>query len=163
VDTLPTKTASPSPKDAQSLLDPQRAGYELLRRLICERAPLDGLPPEGGTIPDDLKNDIEFGSWTYQISVYIEIAKAKFGLAVSEKIRTHLVLLSGFDPHVESQLLRFFEAIRTTDGAIRAGCGSNLFDDDPALKYDAVLAGVILCVSGCPEERQSYLLNSVLS
>jgi hypothetical protein len=158
---IPSNQVTPlSPGNARSLLDPQLAAYELLRRSICARPPFDPLGAEGCAIPDEFKKDIEFGSRAYQISVYLGAVKAKFGLSVCEKIRTHVLLLSAFDASLESRLQRYFEAIRASDAEYNAGRFSDLFED-PALRYYAVLAILFLIVSGCPEERQRGLARSI--
>ena len=151
----------PSPLGDQSFLDPQLAGYELLRRLVCSRAPFDALGPEKSAIPDEFKTDVEFGTWAYQISLYLEAVRIKFGLPVSEKIRTHLLFLSAFDASLKSRLIRFFEAIMTAEEKYADPRYAEFFDD-PAVRYYAVLAIVFLIVSGCPEERQRPLVAPVM-
>ena len=163
MDAPPTKTVSPPPNGAQGVLDPQRVGYELLRRLICRRPPFAGLPSDQSSIPDDLEGEVEFGCLVYQVSVYLDLAKRRFGHVASKRISTHLILLAGFDPELEAGLLRFLEAVRAGDAEFKAGLFSDLFEG-PAqdlMRYYAALAILFLIASGCPERRQKALAASV--
>jgi hypothetical protein len=127
--------------------------------MLCRRPPFDDSQSELPSIPEEYRDDIELGSWVLQVSAYLETAKEKFGLAVSERIRTHLLLLSGFDPDLGFRLLQFFEAKRKTDAEYAAGRFSDVFDD-PLLRYYLALAILFLIIGGCPEERQKGMLGS---
>lgn len=148
---------SPSPENPRWLHDPELAGYDLLRRLICGRPPFDEGEPEKSAIPGEFKSDIEFGTWAYQISLYLEAVKVKIGPAISEQIRTHLLSLSAFDAGLEPRLTRFFDAIRTA-GEKYADTRYGKIFDNPAAEYYATLAIVFLIASGCPEECQRPLV-----
>ena len=112
--------------------DPQLAAYDVLRRLVCRRSPLVGLSSEHNSIPDDLKSEVEFGCLVHQVSVYLDLAQRNSGHVVSERVRTHLLLLAGFDPKLEAGLMRFPESIRAADAEFKAGRFSDLFEGPSA-------------------------------
>lgn len=143
--------------------DPELAAYDILRRLVCKRFPFDELSFEQTLIPDDLRKQIEFGCLVSQVSVYVDAAQRKFGNGVSERIRTHLLLLAGFDPELKAGLQKFLEAIRGADAEFAAGHFSDIFEgaSQDLTRYYATLAIMLLIASGCPEERQRALAGSI--
>jgi len=166
INELPETGAGDDPSSAgpsHSPFDPQLAAYNVLRRLICRKPPFVGLSSEQSSIPDDLKSEVEFGCFVYQIGVYLALAKQRFGHVVSERTRTHLTLLAGFDPELEAGILRFLEVVRAGDAEFKAGRFSELFEGpgEDLTRYYAVLAILFLIASGCAEQRQKVLVGSV--
>lgn len=161
MDIPPNQEYASAPKSSQAPVDPHLAAYELLRRMICNRAPFDPLAPEQSAILDEFKDDIEFGVWAYQISLYLEAVRIKLGPPISERARAHLLLLSAFDEVLEERLTRFLGAVRTAGERYTDRRYADLHED-PAARYYFVLSVVFLIVSGCPEERQRPLIPSVM-
>jgi hypothetical protein len=155
-----TSTQAASTETAERPIDPQLAAYEILRRMICRRPPFNEARPRAGEIPEDLKEEIETATLAYQLSMYLDIAERKFGLTLSEKIRAHVLLLSAFDPGLESQLPRFLQVIRRAevDCALR---GASEPSDDMFAKFCSILAIFTLIECGRPDERQKVLHASV--
>ena len=148
---------------SHSPFDPQLAAYNVLRRLICRRPPFAGLSTERDSIPDDLKSEVEFGCLVYQIAVYLDLIKETLGHVASERVRTHLILLAGFDPELEAGIVRYLDAVRAGDAEFKAGLFSDLFEG-PARdlnRYYAALAILFLIAGGCPEQNQKALAGSV--
>ena len=143
------------------LFDPQLVGYDLLRRLVSERPPFNPVEewhPKAKKIPADFEADVDVAVRAYQLSVFIEMAKDTYGLAISEKIRTHILLLSGFDGKLESRLPTLFEAFRA---------GIAIHDpesprwhpiDDPRAKFHINLAVSVMYPPRWPEKRKAELL-----
>ena len=155
-----TSTQAASTETAQRPIDPQLAAYEILRRITCRRPPFNEARSRAGDIPEDLEEQIETAALAYQLSKYLDIANRKFGLALSEKIRAHVLLLSVFDPGLESQLPRFLQVIMRAeaDCAIRSVSEPS---DDIFARFCSILAIFTLIECGCPEERQRLLHASV--
>lgn len=118
---------------------------------------------EQGLIPDDLKDEVEFAYLAYQVFVYMDLAKQKFGHAVSERIRTYFLLLAGFDPELKAGLLRLLETIRAAGAEFTAGRFSDLFEGPSRdlSRYYATVAILLLIAKGCPEQRQRVLAGSI--
>jgi|SRR5271157_317860 len=145
----------------QHPFDAQLAGYDLLRRLVAERPPFNPVEewhPKAKKIPADFEADVDAAVHAYQLSVFVEIAKGTYGLAISEKIRTHILLLFSFDAKLESRLPTLFEAFR-------AGIAIHDPDsprwhpiDDPRAKFHLDLAVSVMYPPGWPEERKAELL-----
>lgn len=145
----------------QRPFDPQLAGYDLLRRLISGRSPFNPVEewhPEAKKIPAGFEADVDLAVHAYQLSSFIEMAKDRYGVAISEKIRTHVLLLSSFDAQLESRLPGLFEAFR-------AGIAIHDPDspqwhpmDDPRTKFHITLAVSVMYPPSWPEERKPELL-----
>ena len=158
MDWFATHATSPSRPSAQSLLDPELTGYELLRRLISERHPFsDWALDEQGRIPEDLEGDVEFAVQCYQLSVFLSITESKYGPTVSEKIRANLLLLSGFDETTESRLLTLFKAFRAA-GVIYNPKSDPLAINDPEVQFHMTVASAVMHDFDWPEERKLTLL-----
>lgn len=163
MNSAPDQARPPAGKISGRGFDPQLAAYEVLRRLVCGRAPFLGLPPEHSSVPDDLRSEVGFGCLVHQVSVYLDVLQRKFGHIVSERARTHLLLLAGFDPKLEAGLIRFLESIRAADAEFKAGRFSEAFEGPSAdlTRYYSTLAILVLIASGCPELRQRSLTGVV--
>jgi hypothetical protein len=155
-----SSTQAASTETAQRLIDPQLAAYEILRRMICRRPPFNAARPEAGEIPEDVEDVVETAALVYQLSMYLYIVERKFGLMLSEKVRANVLLLSAFDPGLESQIPRFLDLITRAEHAcaLRSGSGQS---DDILVKIYSTLAVFTLIECGCPEERQESLHASV--
>jgi hypothetical protein len=155
-----TSSLAASTGTAQQPIDPQLAAYEILRRTICRRPPFNAARPEAGEIPEDLEEVVETAALVYQLSMYLYIVDRKFGLTLSEKIRANVLLLSAFDPGLESQIPRFLDLITRAEHAcaLRRGAGQS---DDILVKLCSTLAVFTLIECGCSEERQESLHASV--
>ncbi len=146
---------------AQRPFDPQLAAYCLLRRLVSRRPPFNPVEewhPKAMKIPADFETDVDLAVQVYQLFVFVDMAKGICGLAISEKIRTHALLLLSFDPKLESRLHALFEAFR-------AGIAIHEPDstrwhpiDDPWAKFHIDLAVSVMYPPEWPEERKAELL-----
>lgn len=141
----------------QHPFDPQLAAYELLRGLISERPPFGEWRPELTKIPAELQRDVDVAVHAYQLSVFLDMARAAYGLATSEKARMHLLLLSKCDAKLESQLPVLFEAFKAGAAIHNPGSSSRLVND-PQNRFHVTLAVSVMYVSDWPEEQKKYVL-----
>jgi hypothetical protein len=145
----------------QRPFDPELAGYDLLRRLASGRPPFNPVEewhPKAKKIPAGFEADVDLAVHAYQLSAFVEMTKVTYGLAISEKIRPHILLLSSFDAKLESRLPTLFEAFR-------AGFAIHDPDsprwhpiDDPRAKFHLSLAVSVMYPPSWPEERKAELL-----
>jgi hypothetical protein len=142
---------------SQRPFDPQLAAYELLRGLISERPPFSEWRPTPARIPEELQSDVDVAVHAYQLSVFLDVVRGAHGLAVSEKVRMHLLLLSKCDAKLESQLPVLFEAFKAGVAVHNPESSSRLIDD-PQAKFHVTLAVSVMYISDWPEERKKYLL-----
>jgi zinc-ribbon domain len=158
------RTSGAAATPSKHPFDPQLAGYDLLRRLISGRPPFNPVEewhPKAKKIPAGFEADVDVAVHAYQLFAFLEMAKCTYGLAISEKIRTHILLLSSFDANFESRLPTLFEAFRA---------GIAIHDpesprwhpiDDPRAKFHIDLAVSVMYPPSWPEKRKAELLVPV--
>jgi len=147
--------------NAQRPFDPQLAGYDLLRRLISGRPPFNPVEewhPNAKKIPADFEVDVDIAVHAYQLFAFVEMAKDTYGLAISEKIRTHIFLLSSFDAKLESRLPTLFEAFRACIAIHDPDSPQWHPLDDPRTKLHISLAVSVMYPPNWPVERKAELL-----
>ncbi len=155
------RTSEAAATPTKHLFDSQLVGYDLLRRLISGRPPFNPVEewhPKAKKIPADFEADVDVAVHTYQLFAFLEMAKDPYGLAISEKIRTHILLLSSFDADFVSRLPTLFEAFRA---------GIAIHDPesprwhpvhDPRAKFHIDLAVSVMHPPSWPEKRKAELL-----
>jgi hypothetical protein len=144
----------------QRPFDAKLAAYELLRDVISDRPPFKEWRPEPMRIPVELQCDVEMAVHAYQLSVFLEMARGAYGLAISEKVRMHLLSLSECDPKLESQLPVLFDAFKA-GVAVHNPEPPTRHMDDPQADFHVALAVSVMYVSDWPEERKKELLMPV--
>ena len=142
---------------SQRPFDPQLAAYELLRGLISERPPFKEWRPEPTRIPVELQSDVDMAVHAYQLSVFLDMARGAYGLAISEKVGMHLLLLSKCDAKLESQLPVLFEAFKAGVVVHNPEAPYRRMDD-PQADFHVTLAISVMYISDWPEERKKYLM-----
>jgi len=157
----------------KATFSPPLEAYETLRKVICERPPLNLWRPEQGLlpndIPDDLESDFELAVRAYQLFTYLDLVKEKFGLPVSETSKANILILSSFDKTMESRLPIVFEAVRaailTHDPAIfsqfEATFSRSIGDGDPGIQFHVTLANSVSYAYDWPKERRASLLMTL--
>jgi len=152
---------------------PSLGAYEALRKVICERPPLNEWRPKEVRFPEgtpshlktelkpsDVGNAFEPAVWAYELCSYLDLIKKKFGSPVAEKTSEHILVLSGFDKTLESRLPILFKAVEAAI-ATHDPASSPQFADNPSAQFHLTLAGSILYVSDWPKERKAPLLMTL--
>jgi len=141
-------------------IEAELAAYEVLRRIICERPPFERWRPEEPSVSNDLDDDFQLAVSAYALSVYLYLLKEKLGLALAEKIRAHILVLSSFDKTIESRLPIFLEAVRSASAS-----GDKLFGDsidDPEARTYWSLAAFISTAAKWPQNPETIVWESPL-
>jgi len=149
---------------AQRPFDPQLAAYDLLRRLVSGRPPFNPVEewhPKAKKIPTGFEADVDVAVQAYQLFVFVEVARSTYGLATSEKIRTHILLLSSFDSKWESRLPVLFESFKAGIAIYEPESPRWEPIEDPQTKFHLSLAVSVMYPPSWPEDRKAELLMPI--